>query len=139
MVTYTLLLQDPLYAETVLSQRRLTVEVSDMPGVVKEALSQSIQFIESVLSRFEKGLFVKSLSYTPMGVDEKHSGLFTIKSGRVHPHVMDGPTIDNSNIDHADSEKIRGELSKMDSFFYDYALDSVRDENSKTGIKLEGL
>lgn len=141
VLTYTLLLEDPFYPETVLSQRRITLNLSDMPEKTRDDFVENTRFIESVIkkSSAEKSLFVTSISYTPMGIDEELSGSFSIKSAVTQPQIKEVPIFNNSSVTKNEAKRIRAGLSKFDSFFYDYVLDKVRDENSRLGIKLEGL
>lgn len=143
VIVYTLLLEDPLYAETVLSQRRFTAELSDMPQNIRNDVLGCVQLIEAVIRKsleIANDLFVTAIGFTPRGVDEAMTGKFSVKSSRIqNAQLIDGPAFDSSNIPQAESDRIRFELSKMDLFFCDYALDRVRDENSRMGIVFEGL
>ena len=142
VIVYTLLLEDPLYAETVLSQRRFTSELSDMPHSVRKDMLGSLQLIEAVIRRSSptaNDLLVTGIAFTPKGVDERMTGHFFVKSSHIQKaQLIDGPTFE-SNTPQIESDKIRVELSKMDTFFYGYALDHVKDENSRMGIIFEGL
>lgn len=133
-LTYTLLLEDPLYAETVMSQRRFTLNIAELPHEIRDAFVKKIQSLESIFNKVgqEKSLFLTSVTYIPAGIDEADSGNFSIKS-------REGITYEKSTVRSSDAEKIRSDLSQFDSFFYNYVLDRVRDENSRLGTKLEGL
>ncbi len=141
VVTYTLLMEDPFYPETVMSQKRFTINLSDVPTNIRDTFVENIQLIESVIKKVwdVKGLSAIGVSYILTGIDDAQSGNFSIKSGEIRPQIKEGQTYSNSSFDLGDSEKIRAELAKLDTFFYHHTLDRVRDDNSRIGIKLDGL
>ena len=140
VVTYTLLLEDPFYPETVLAQRRFTLNLAELPEKTKDALSTNIDAIEAIINKssLEKGSLVTSISYIPLGVDEQHSGNFSITS-ESNAQTKDNQTLSNADFNQTDAQKIREGLSNTDDFFYDHAIERVREENSRAGIKLDGL
>lgn len=124
-----------------MSQKRFTVNLSDVPKEILDAMVENIQLIESVIKKVssENDLSAVSVSYIVMGLDEAYSGKFSIKSAVIYPQFKEGKTYNEASFDKSNSEKIRAELSKLDMFFYDYTLKRVKDENSRLGIKLDGL
>ncbi len=140
VVTYTLLLEDPFYPETVLAQRRFTLSFTELQEKTKDALSRIIDDLEATIKKSspEKGSLVTSISYTQLGLDEQHSGNFSITS-QSNAQTKDSQVLSNADFSQTDAQKIRAGLSETDDFFYRNVIERVRDENSRAGIKLDGI